>query len=188
MILPFLCVPVTKFYARRYLPMSRKELILTIEEPCSQNWDTMKETGSRRFCDTCQKNVVDFSTFSDTQLLKWFELNRNGVCGRLSNLQIDRMITAEKPARSLFLKPYRIALTAMMWLGIWNRDTLDSEAGNPARIEACQKNDKTRSATGTTKHRQDYQGETHGFKQWPARRQCDFKGIYKRKRYYFCCN
>jgi len=44
-----------------------------------------------RFCDSCQKTVVDFTSMSDMQLIAFFKKPSTGsVCGRLYNEQLER--------------------------------------------------------------------------------------------------
>ena len=46
-----------------------------------------------RFCDSCQKCVVDFTGFSDEQLYKFFQQHKGQqVCGRFSNKQLNKAI------------------------------------------------------------------------------------------------
>jgi|LakMenE18May11ns_1017448.scaffolds.fasta_scaffold8140574_1 hypothetical protein len=34
---------------------------IEIKKPCPENWETMKIGLNSRFCDNCQKNVIDFT-------------------------------------------------------------------------------------------------------------------------------
>ena len=46
-----------------------KKIQLEIPEPCNKNWDKMTPFDKGRFCDSCQKAVVDFTGMSDAQLV-----------------------------------------------------------------------------------------------------------------------
>lgn len=65
---------------------------LVITNPCSENWEGMSVNDRGRFCDACQKTVVDFTAQSDTQI-KQFIASRPGekMCGRFYKHQIDRI-------------------------------------------------------------------------------------------------
>lgn len=70
--------------------MARK-LQLQIAEPCHENWEQMTPAEQGRFCGSCQKQVVDFSSMSDSQLAAFFKKPSNGsVCGRFFNDQLER--------------------------------------------------------------------------------------------------
>lgn len=81
--------------------MSNK-LNLTIPIPCHENWDKMTPVEKGRFCGSCQKQVVDFSTMSDYELAKFFKKpilsqSKDGsVCGRFMTEQLHRDIEVPK--------------------------------------------------------------------------------------------
>lgn len=74
-----------------------KKLQLSIPEPCHENWDNMTAVQQGKFCDSCQKQVVDFSIMSDRQLAEFFKKPSTGsVCGRFMTDQLDRNIEIPK--------------------------------------------------------------------------------------------
>jgi hypothetical protein len=74
-----------------------KKLQLHVAEPCHENWDNMSPSEKGRFCDACQKQVVDFSGMSDREIAQFFKKPSTGsVCGRFMNDQLDRNIVPEK--------------------------------------------------------------------------------------------
>jgi hypothetical protein len=81
-----------------------QKIQLSIPEPCHQNWDKMNPTEQGRFCNACAKQVVDFSSMSDTQVLNYFStLKDEKVCGRVYPDQLERAITQPKePKKRLF--------------------------------------------------------------------------------------
>lgn len=63
---------------------------LEIKNPCSENWETMKIGLNSRFCDSCQKNVIDFTTKSREEILEYLLTRQNErVCGRIYRSQLD---------------------------------------------------------------------------------------------------
>jgi hypothetical protein len=81
-----------------------QKIQLSIPEPCHQNWNEMTPTQQGRFCKSCAKQVVDFSTMSDTQVLHYFSNIKNeNVCGRAYPDQLERAISIPKePKKKLF--------------------------------------------------------------------------------------
>lgn len=74
-----------------------QQLQLSIPEPCHQNWQDMTPTQQGRFCNACAKEVIDFSTMSDSEVLNYFSsLKNEKVCGRAYPDQLDRAITKPK--------------------------------------------------------------------------------------------
>ncbi len=74
-----------------------KQLQLTIPEPCHEGWDKMTPSEKGRFCDSCQKQVIDFSVMSDRQMAEFFKKPPKGsVCGHFTTDQLDRSIDIPK--------------------------------------------------------------------------------------------
>lgn len=67
---------------------------LSIPQPCHQDWHKMTPSQQGRFCNACAKQVVDFTTMSDTEVLHYF-LDKQGekVCGRMYPDQLNRPVT-----------------------------------------------------------------------------------------------
>lgn len=76
--------------------MSRK-FQLQIPEPCHEDWNKMTSCNSGKFCNSCQKNVIDFTGMSDQQLVAFFKKPHNDqVCGRFSDEQLNRDFSIPK--------------------------------------------------------------------------------------------
>lgn len=75
----------------------RKQIQLNIPNPCHENWEQMKPVEKGRFCDSCKKQVVDFTNMRDEQLVAFFRKRASGsVCGRFKHDQLDRGIEFPK--------------------------------------------------------------------------------------------
>src|SRR6476661_1854652 len=74
-----------------------KKIQLTIADPCHENWDQMTQAEKGRFCASCQKQVIDFTGMSDSQLAAFFKKPSGGsVCGRFYQDQLERDIEIPK--------------------------------------------------------------------------------------------
>jgi hypothetical protein len=76
-----------------------KNLKLSIPEPCSQNWNYMTSAEVGRHCDNCEKTVIDFSTFTDRELVEFFKKATGKICGRLNQYQVDRPMPVTEQSR-----------------------------------------------------------------------------------------
>lgn len=57
---------------------------ISIPKPCHENWNAMipKETG--RFCDSCSKTVIDFTTMNNETIQEFLHLNKDKkICGHI---------------------------------------------------------------------------------------------------------
>lgn len=86
-----------------------KSVQIHIPQPCHENWQKMTPKEQGRFCGSCQKTVVDFTAMSDKELLDYIS-NTSGQrsCGRFSNDQLNRTISAAKHKRRF------------SWAYVWN--------------------------------------------------------------------
>ena len=48
-----------------------------IQNPCSKKWDSMKIEVDSRFCKHCEKNVIDFTQKTRTEILEYLLTNNN---------------------------------------------------------------------------------------------------------------
>jgi hypothetical protein len=70
-----------------------KSVQIHIPQPCHENWQHMTPKEQGRFCGSCQKTVVDFSSMSDKELLNYFtKAGGQSTCGRFANDQLNRKI------------------------------------------------------------------------------------------------
>lgn len=77
----------------------KKQLTISIPEPCHEEWEGMTPVERGRFCGSCQKTVVDFSGMTDKQILEvWKENSYAMPCGRYLPSQLNRpMVASPKP-------------------------------------------------------------------------------------------
>lgn len=74
-----------------------KQLQLSIPKPCHEDWDKMSQVEKGRFCGSCQKQVMDFTNMSDSQLVAFFKKEATGsVCGRFMPEQLDKAMDIPK--------------------------------------------------------------------------------------------
>lgn len=67
-----------------------KHIELTVPEPCYENWEKMNPTEKGRFCNSCQKQVIDFTGMKDDKVAAFFRKTTTPVCGRFRNDQLQR--------------------------------------------------------------------------------------------------
>jgi len=70
--------------------MKTKRFTISIPEPCSENWNEMSATEQGKFCAHCQKNVIDFSSKTDTEIANFVKNNKGIFCGRFAETQLEK--------------------------------------------------------------------------------------------------
>ncbi len=63
---------------------------LHIPEPCHEDWNTMTPTAKGRHCQSCCKQVVDFTTMSDQQIISYLTKASGNTCGRFNSNQLQQ--------------------------------------------------------------------------------------------------
>ncbi len=107
---------------------------ININNPCSEKWDNMIENGNAKYCLNCQKNVLDFTQFSDKELIDYFTSNKENVCGRLSVNQQNKQFNFYKPSIN-YSKIFRI-IAGLFVLNSF--DQLKSQSSNTINQEIYQ--------------------------------------------------
>jgi hypothetical protein len=61
-----------------------------IPTPCPEDWERMKIGLTSRFCESCTKDVIDFTNLSRQEILEYlFDNQGNRTCGRILPSQLD---------------------------------------------------------------------------------------------------
>lgn len=69
---------------------------IVLKYSCNQDWSEMKSSKDGRFCDRCQKNIIDFSHHSIKEIQNYSQGKEN-LCGAFSVSQLEPdLISAEK--------------------------------------------------------------------------------------------
>lgn len=75
---------------------------ISIPEPCHENWFEMTPTEKGRFCNNCQKDVIDFTKSSDREILLTYNKTEN-LCGQFKVSQLEREISIPNPKKSIWM-------------------------------------------------------------------------------------
>ena len=76
-------------------------LVISIPEPCHENWDKMSLNEQGAFCNVCSKTVIDFTTLNDEEVKNYFLKNHgHQTCGRFRNKQLT---DAENPLTKILV-------------------------------------------------------------------------------------
>ena len=77
------------------------EINLNISSPCSEKFENFQPTELGGFCRSCQKEVVDFTKMTDSEIFRYFENQKGKTCGRFDQTQLKTyaQLTQPKPNR-----------------------------------------------------------------------------------------
>lgn len=98
------------------LQAMKNSFTLSIPKPCSEKWDNFTPTAKGGFCASCQKEVVDFTTWSDDKIKLYFAQHANKPCGRFRPDQLKQYIPdTQRTATETWLP---VSIVSVMLLGM----------------------------------------------------------------------
>lgn len=62
---------------------------ITIPKPCHEDWRTFTPTAQGGFCQACQKEVINFTKWTDQAIADYFENAKGKTCGRFQKHQLN---------------------------------------------------------------------------------------------------
>lgn len=87
---------------------------LKILKPCNQDWNKMTILEKDKFCEKCQKNVIDFTEYKKSQLLDYLS-NNEKVCGRIDQSQLkENFLSDNKKNSSISKLAFLISLSSIL--------------------------------------------------------------------------
>jgi hypothetical protein len=93
----------------------QKKLTLSIANPCHEDWDKMTDDAKGKFCGSCEKQVIDFTRMSESQLVAFFKKPGGLVCGRFRADQLDQQMNIPKKRIPWIRYFFTISLPAFLF-------------------------------------------------------------------------
>ncbi|WP_405199155.1 carboxypeptidase-like regulatory domain-containing protein [Christiangramia sp. LLG6405-1] len=89
---------------------------IEVINPCDQAWQSMRRLGGNKFCDKCQKEVIDFTGYSKNEIFEKIEKNGE-VCGKLHPSHLENKIESNQLGTQYFSKfAFFIGLSSIIGL------------------------------------------------------------------------
>ncbi len=79
----------------------KKSIIISIPEPCHEDWAKMTATEKGKFCSVCTKEVFDLTSKTDEELVKILTESKD-ACGRVKKSQLNREVKMERKSGQSF--------------------------------------------------------------------------------------
>jgi predicted PP-loop superfamily ATPase len=68
--------------------MGNQENSFAINTHCNQDWSSMEISNAGRYCQVCNKNVIDFTNQSNVDIYKTIMDSQERICGRIWENQL----------------------------------------------------------------------------------------------------
>ena len=74
--------------------------MISVPNPCNENWNSMTPQNQGRFCSSCQLVVTDFTKMDDNEIIQYFRTHQHEkICGHFRNEQLTRIKITITPAQ-----------------------------------------------------------------------------------------
>lgn len=97
--------------------MATQKLRISIPEPCHERWDHMSPTEKGAYCQSCAKEVMDFTDLTAEEVAYYFKHNASAkTCGRFRNDQLNTAIplpATPRPQRAWMSALWMVPLTLL---------------------------------------------------------------------------
>jgi hypothetical protein len=93
----------------------KKTFTLSIPKPCHEKWEEFNPTTLGGFCSSCQKEVVDFTTWGEDRIKTYFKNRSQTSCGRFYPEQLKNYTLDEAPKFN-FLRWTYVPLISLVML------------------------------------------------------------------------
>lgn len=78
---------------------AKMSLTIQLDTPCQEDWEKMDALEKGRVCKACNKEVIDFTGYSDKELQHFFLQNSILICGRFTREQTGTALYFNGPGR-----------------------------------------------------------------------------------------
>lgn len=121
----------------------KNQFSLEIKQPCSENFNQFTPTKNGGFCDSCSKEVVDFTGKSPEEIMNYFQQKSGkNTCGQFTRNQLATTYTAPTKKYNFFKG------LAFACLSLFTFNTVTAQT-TPAQEEAkTQKQQETMTVKG----------------------------------------
>lgn len=79
----------------------KKNIQISVPKPCHEKWSSFPKTSNGGFCSSCQKEVIDFTSWSEDRLKLHFKNVSANTCGRFRQEQL-KIYAYDKPSTNRF--------------------------------------------------------------------------------------
>ncbi len=90
-----------------------KKIKVSIPSPCDKSWNSFRPTAGGGFCGSCQKEVIDFTSWKEKDIYHFLANRQQKTCGRFRPEQLRSYAAQEVPAGSGY-KSYFLGLLGLL--------------------------------------------------------------------------
>lgn len=105
-----------------------KKINISIQQPCTQNFESLEKTKTGGFCQSCGKEVFDFSKMSEKDLFNYFNKSSSRICGKFNSNQLGSLNHPTPLLQNTI--PKAILATAMLTIAFFSNGNAQQTIDN----------------------------------------------------------
>ena len=98
---------------------------IKVAKPCQEDWNNFHQTNNGGFCQSCQKEVIDFSQISSEEIVAVLQNNPNS-CGRFRSDQLGTLPLPQ--TKFALLRPFKAAASWLIASALFMANLPQSQA------------------------------------------------------------
>jgi hypothetical protein len=138
----------------------KRTFIISIPKPCHEKWEEFSPTSLGGYCASCQKEVIDFTTWDEDRIKAYFTNRSQTSCGRFYPSQLKNYTLEEAPQFN-FLRWTYVPLISLVML-LFSRNAQAQKVGK-TRIERTAKTGEAIPVVGDNVHVKVIKGVVKSF-------------------------
>ncbi len=104
------------------------QVSISIKKPCTENFNTFTKTNNGGYCNTCTKEVIDFSKMNTQEIEQYFLNNKTqDTCGRFSTHQLKKYPTARGNKTNRLIRKLGLSILALFSLSKVHAQTIKKQ-------------------------------------------------------------
>lgn len=117
----------------------KNTLKISIKQPCSEKFNSFTKTASGGFCQSCSKEVIDFTNKTDKEVLEYFKNNDKKTCGNFYEKQL-KTYTERRTSKELkkysFISAFSFSIISLFTSNsvIAQKNTNDTIINQPKKV------------------------------------------------------
>lgn len=108
--------------------MTMKNKFLKLHNPCDEKWENMKPNEKGSFCDSCSKNVIDFTKLNQNEISTILKKSSGNICARLTQRQLNTPLFETNLAKDYNLPFSNVAAGALIIAALTASHSAQSES------------------------------------------------------------
>lgn len=118
------------------------KISLGIADACHEDWNKMDAAEQGRFCQSCQKTVIDFSMMTDKEILNYITERKTQLCGRFTRDQLNRTLVPETRTRNRFTYFWNLVIATFLSTGAASAQTGSKPTKASSHQDSTRKTDE----------------------------------------------